>query len=181
MIQCTKGQLSQADWGPWEAGSRSWVTLQTQACLCHVLQNRGGAGLTCLWQVRKTVQQPTEKTLCPWEQEKANHRQQRWPVFTTVKYLPQKESLAWADHPCRKSSHGKYGWLPQLPQWISADVASLWLGISYACYLQLLQWSPDVMTLCRQGHASLCLLLDTLGLPHSLTRDWAHGHSRMAL
>lgn len=58
--------------------------------MSYVLQNRGGAACPSLWQVRKTVQQPTVKTLCPWEQEKVNHLRQRWPVFTTVK-IPTSE------------------------------------------------------------------------------------------
>lgn len=149
--------------------------------MSYVLQNRGGAGPP------KSVTSEKDCTTAYSENIMSLRTGESEPSPTKVTsihhgkntYLRRKVQ-PWADHPCRESSHGKYGWLPQLPQWISVAVASLWLGISCVYYLQLLpcrywtQWSPNVMILCRQGHASLYLLPAILCSPHSLTRDWTH-------
>lgn len=184
MIQCTKGQLSQADWGPWEAELH--CRPKHVYVICPPKPRRG-----CL---PKSVTSKKDCTTAYSENIMSLRTGESEPSPTKVTsihhskntYLRRKVQ-PWADHPCRESSHGKYGWLPQLPQWISVDVASLWLGISCVYYLQLLpcrywtQWSPNVMILCHHSHASLYLLPDILSAPHSLTRDWTHGHSRMAL
>lgn len=182
MIQCTKGQLSQADWGPWEAGSRSWATLQTQACLYHMSSKiKEGLARLSQWQVRKTAQQPTVKTLCPWEQGKVNHLWQRWPVFTTGKIPTSEGKFSLGQTIYAEKAHlGSTADCLNFPSGFLLDVASLRLGISYVYYPQLLhchhwtQWNPNVM-ICCQVHASLYLLPDILlltPLTHSRLHTW---------